>query len=115
MSAAKKIWLNDRLIAVDNAHISPLDRGFTLGDGLFETMRVHSGQVLRLESHFARLRRGATVIGLSLSWTDTELEEAITQTLFANELQDAFVRLTVSRGVPSVQKHLAIHSQTKFV
>ena len=103
MSAAKKIWLNDRLIAVDNAHISPLDRGFTLGDGLFETMRVRSGQVLRLESHLARLRRGAAVIGLSLSWTDTELEEAITQTLFANELQDAFVRLTVSRGVPSVR------------
>lgn len=99
----KKLWLNDNVISYDAARIDPRDRGFTLGDGLFETMRVRDGNVLRLESHFARLRNGADVIGLSLPWTDEELKEAIYKTLLANELQEAYVRLTVSRGVPSVR------------
>ena len=99
----KKLWLNDGLVSYDEARISPLDRGFTLGDGLFETMRVRDGEILRLERHLSRLQNGAGVIGLSLPWTDDELAEAIGKTLSANGLQEAFVRLTVSRGVPSVR------------
>ncbi len=99
----KKIWLNEGLVSCNAARIDPLDRGFALGDGLFETMRVRDGEVIRFEEHLARLRNGAGVVGLSLRWTDAELVEAIAQTLSANELKEAFARLTVSRGVPSVR------------
>ena len=99
----KKLWLNGKLLSYDDAHIDPRDRGFTLGDGLFETMRVRAGKVMRLEKHLARLRRGADVIGLALTWENDELHEAIYQTHRANKLENAFVRLTVSRGVPSVR------------
>lgn len=99
----QKLWLNDGLISYNAARINPRDRGFTLGDGLFETMRVREGKILHLERHLARLRHGTDVIALSLPWTDAELAEAIAQTLTANDLQEAYVRLTVSRGVPSLR------------
>ncbi len=99
----KKLWLNGNLLSYDDAHIDPRDRGFTLGDGLFETMRVRTGKVMRLGRHLARLRNGAEVINLALPWTNDELQETIYQTLRANQLYDAFVRLTVSRGVPGVR------------
>ncbi len=101
MDARNKIWVDGELLPVGEASISSLDRGFTLGDGLFETMRVRDGKIVRLEKHLARLRQGADVIALSLPWTDDDLGKAILQTLEINQLQDAFVRLTISRGVPS--------------
>ncbi len=103
MSAEKKIWLNGELLPYEAAWINPLDRCFALGDGVFETIRVRGGEILRLERHLARLRRGAKVIGLSLPRRDAELEEAALQTLKANRLEDAFMRLTLSRGVPNVR------------
>ncbi|MCI1438930.1 MAG: 2-keto-4-methylthiobutyrate aminotransferase, partial [Acetobacter peroxydans] len=45
------MWLNGELVALDTARISPMDRGFTLGDGLFETMRVRGGWVMNLYAH----------------------------------------------------------------
>ncbi len=82
------------------AAVDPRDRGFTLGDGVFETMRVRGGAVLRIERHLSRLRAGAAVLGLSPLPRDEDLADAITRTLAANELTDAAVRLTVTRGVP---------------
>ncbi len=82
------------------AAVDPRDRGFTLGDGLFETMRVRGGAVLRIERHLSRLRAGAAVLGLSPLPKDEDLTDAIARTLAANGLTDAAVRLTVSRGIP---------------
>lgn len=103
MNTENKIWVNGELLPADDAKISPLDRGFTLGDGLFETMRVRGGEIVRFEEHLARLRQGAHVIALSLPWTKKKLRAAASQTLEANGLQDAFLRLTLTRGVPSVR------------
>ncbi len=78
--------------------VSALDRGLLLGDGLFETMRTVGGRVLQWQRHWERLSAGASVIGLPLPWTATELSDAARQTLRANSLHDATVRLTVTRG-----------------
>lgn len=91
------IWLNDGLVEADAAAISPQDRGFTLGDGLFETMKAIGGRVLRQDRHFARLREGAQVLALPVPHLD--LGAAIAAVLGANRLLDAVVRLTLSRGV----------------
>lgn len=95
------LWVNSRLICLGEAGIDPRDRGFTLGDGVFETMRVMGGVVQRLDRHLARLQVGAAAINLPLPWTDEELTGAIARTLATNRLQEAAVRLTVSRGVPT--------------
>ncbi len=101
MSKARLLWVNGELLPVGKARLDPRDRGFTLGDGLFETMRVRRGAVLRIERHLSRLRAGAAVIGLSPLPGDENLAGAVAKTLAANGLSEAAVRLTVSRGVPA--------------
>lgn len=90
------VMLNGVLHAEDEARIAPGDRGFTLGDGLFETMRVKGGVIAREAAHLARLAAGARVIGLALPPLD--LPGLAGQLLEANGLEDAVLRLTVSRG-----------------
>ena len=100
MSKARLLWVNGELLPVGESVLNPLDRGFTLGDGLFETLRVRGDTVLGIERHLLRLRVGAAVLGLSPLPKDKDLKDAITKTLTANGLTEAAVRLTISRGVP---------------
>lgn len=93
-----KLWLNGAILPAAAARIDPADRGFTLGDGLFETIRVAGGEPAHLVRHLHRLRAGAVVLSLAIGQTDAELAEAVALTLRANGLTEAAVRLTVSRG-----------------
>ena len=100
MSTARLLWVDGKLLPVGQAALDPRDRGFTLGDGLFETMRARGGAVLRLERHLSRLRTGAAVLGLPPLPEDEDMTGAIARTLAANGLTEAAVRLTISRGIP---------------
>ena len=90
-----RVWLNGRLVPAEKATVSVIDRGFLLGDALFETMRAYGGHVFRLAEHLDRLARGAKRIGLPLP---DGLADAVAKTLKGNGLVDAAVRLTVTRG-----------------
>ncbi|MGH7545293.1 MAG: aminotransferase class IV [Gemmatimonadota bacterium] len=90
-----RVWLNGRLVPAEKATVSVVDRGFLLGDALFETMRAYGGRVFRLAEHLDRLARGARRIGLPLP---DGLADAVAKTLKGNGLVDAAVRLTVTRG-----------------
>jgi branched-chain amino acid aminotransferase len=93
-----KVYFNGALVAATEARIDPADRGFTLGDGLFETIAVKGGAPRRLAAHLARLERGARVLDLALPWSMSDLGLAVAQTIVANELQEGVLRLTVTRG-----------------
>lgn len=93
-----KVHLNGRLVEADQATVATNDRGFTLGDGLFETIKVANGVPLRLDGHWQRLAAGAATLRLALPLTQAMLAEAIAALLAANDLRDAALRLTVSRG-----------------
>lgn len=92
------VFLDGRLLPQDQATLSTSDRGFTLGDGLFETIKVSHGQPLRLDAHLRRLRDGAAILRLPLPAADAWFIDAITAVLHANDLHQAALRLTVSRG-----------------
>ena len=94
---SEKVFLNGKIVDREDAKISVFDRGFLLGDGLFETMRAYRGKVFRVKDHLARLERGAKRMGIPLPAL-SQLESAIDQTIRANEKPEAVVRLTVSRG-----------------
>ena len=91
-----KLFLGTRLVEEAEAAVSPFDRGFTLGDGLFETVRVKGGRVLRVEAHLARLATGAKVLGMLLP--SLNLSEALSRTAEANGLSEGVLRLTLTRG-----------------
>ncbi|MDG2319897.1 MAG: aminotransferase class IV [Rhodospirillaceae bacterium] len=90
--------LNGKQIESEAARLDPSDRGFTLGDGLFETIRVKSGKPKRLEAHLARLRAGAKVLAMTVPTTDKGIAKRVDSVVSANGLTDAAVRLTLSRG-----------------
>ena len=92
------IWVNGQLTTVENGRIDPRDRGFTLGDGLYETIRVRDGRLLRIDRHFARLGEGLQVLDIRLKLDENALAVAMQSVLKANQLDNAALRLTVSRG-----------------
>ena len=92
------VYINGLFWTIDKANISVLDRGFTYGDGLFETMRVYSGKIFRLEHHLDRLFQSARSIFIELPITKNEIQSAIYAAIKLNGLSDSIVRLTVTRG-----------------
>ncbi len=92
------IWLNEGLCEAAAVSISPSDRGFTLGDGLFETLRCLGGEPQQLDAHLARLSEGAAVLGIPLPMPLARLAEAMRATLAACGLSQAALRLTLTRG-----------------
>ncbi len=80
------------------ARIDPADRGFLLGDGLFETMRSHNGDVAELVRHYAWLTAGAALLRMTVPISQTALALAIRSVSSANLLPDAALRLTFTRG-----------------
>ncbi|MBO6905095.1 MAG: aminotransferase class IV family protein [Parvibaculum sp.] len=96
-----KVWLNGSISDAREARIDPADRGFLLGDGLFETMLVRKDHIVFFEEHLLRLLRGAEAIGLLLPYTPEGIAEACRMLLQANDLENvdrAALRLTLTRG-----------------
>jgi branched-chain amino acid aminotransferase len=88
-------------VAADSPALLVGDRGFQLGDGLFETLRVRRGAAIEIGLHLARLREGMGVLAIPMPLSDEELRAAIARVVAANAPGDAAVRITVSRGAPS--------------
>lgn len=92
------IWLNGRLLPAAEARIDPADRGFTLGDGLFETIRIKDGAPRHLSRHFDRLAAGTALLRLPLPYDTAALSDAMAALIGATGLKDGVLRLTLSRG-----------------
>ena len=109
----RNVWVDGRLLPADVPHLSAFDRGFQLGDGVFETLRARAGHPAELPQHAARLRRSAEGLAIALpADVEARLARAITELLAAEGLDgpegDASVRITVSRG-PIVARGLLPH------
>jgi D-amino acid aminotransferase len=90
-------WVNGKLLPPSEAAISPTDRGFLYGEGLFETMRAYDGRVFRLSQHLDRLIDAAAEIDFTPPGR-AALSAAVAEALAAGDLSDAVVRLTVTPG-----------------
>lgn len=91
-----RLYLNGRFIEERLAKVSVFDRSFLYGDGIFETLRAYSGKVFKEEEHLNRLRRSAEIIYLSLP--EIDYSRIFQKLLKCNNLSDALIRLTISRG-----------------
>lgn len=95
------IFMNGDIIPEVNAHIHINDRGFLLGDGLFETFKSESGDIQFFSEHFERLEKSAKFFSIPLLRDHSGLLEACNNLLHINNLLDttASLRITLSRGV----------------
>ncbi len=93
------IFSSGEYVRKEDAVVSVYDHGFLYGDGVFEGIRVYSGYVFRLDSHLKRLYESAQSIMLNIPYSKEELEEIIVNTVRKNGLDNAYIRVVVSRGV----------------
>jgi len=88
------------LVPAGEATVSVRDRGFAYGDAAFETLRVYNGTPFRWAAHAERLGRTCETLGFADAVPPAgDLRDRIGETLAANSLTDAYVRLSVTRGV----------------
>jgi D-alanine transaminase len=96
---------NGKLLPLDQISISPLDRGFIFGDGVYEVIPVYAGVALRAREHFERLQRSMDEIRLNNPHT---LDEWIrlTDELLAHHPGNQAVYIQVTRGAPEKRDHV---------
>ena len=91
--------MNGEFVTKEDAKVSVYDHGFLYGDGIFEGIRVYSGNVFRLKEHLNRLYDSAKAIMLTIPYTYEEVEKTVLDTVRKNDLENAYVRMVISRGV----------------
>ena len=92
------IYIDGKLVPREEAKISVFDHGLLYGDGVFEGIRVYSGNIFRLREHIERLYESAKTIWLDIPMSVDELERATVETVAANGMRDAYIRLVITRG-----------------
>lgn len=92
--------VDGELVSAEDASVPVRDRGFMYGDAAFETLRVYNGTPFEWEAHIDRLRRTCDTLGFAEAVPPAEdLRERVEETLAANDLADARLKLSITRGV----------------
>lgn len=109
-------WINGQFLDENEAQVAIDDAGLLHGAGLFTTMRARGGGVERLDAHLRRLRASCDALFVPLKVDDAALTEAANALLEKNELSDARMRLTVTRGSTTRDPlHGEVFNATTFI
>lgn len=100
------LWLNGSFVEEQAASIPLRDTGLLHAAGVFTTLRADRGNVFRLDQHLDRLRHSCEALFIPLQYTDDILQQAAQEILRRNQLADARLRLTVTRGAA---RHDPVH------
>jgi D-alanine transaminase len=105
--AAPLPWchLNGERIPLTEARISPFDRSFLFGDGVYEVLRVYGGKLFRPESHFNRLDHSTNALRMRNPHTPAQWQALLTDLVDANGGGDQYVYLQISRGAEWGRNH----------
>ena len=93
-----KVWIDGELVNQSEAKVSVYDHGLLYGDGIFEGIRAYNGKVFLCKEHIGRLYEGAHYVNLEIPISKEDMVKALNDTIKANELTDAYIRLLVTRG-----------------
>jgi len=94
---ARRCHVDGDLVPESRA-VAARDRGFRYGDAAVETLRAYGGEPFEWAAHADRLRAACRALGIGHGIADAELRDRVEATLTANDLRDALVRLSVTRG-----------------
>jgi D-alanine transaminase len=93
------VFLNGKLLAADQAHVSVLDRGFIFGDGVYELVPVYSRVAFRVDEHLARLERSLGEARIRNPYTRAQWRDLIYRLVDAQAFEDQSIYFQVTRGV----------------
>ena len=93
-----KIYLDGQFVNKEDAKISVFDHGLLYGDGAFEGIRSYGRVVFKLAEHIDRLYETLHTLMIQCSLNREEMSQAVVDTLIENKLDDAYIRVIVTRG-----------------
>lgn len=98
-------YLNGEFVALRDARISPLDRGFLFSDSVYEVLPVFGGRMFLFQEHFDRLARSLREIRIENPHTHAEWRAILDRLIARNGSSDCYVYLQVSRGMEYGRNH----------
>ncbi len=93
-----KVYIDGKLVEQEQAAVSVFDHGLLYGDGIFEGIRAYNGTIFKADEHIKRLYNSAKAIMLRIPMEPEEFKKAMYDTMAANNLSDAYIRVVVTRG-----------------
>jgi len=97
-AAVNVVYLNGEFVESDQARVSVFDQGFLYGDGIFESFRSVGGQLYNFPQHYQRLCQSAAALSYQLPYLIEDLEKILLELKERNGLNDAYYRITITRG-----------------
>ncbi len=98
-------YLNGDFLPLEQARISPLDRGFLFGDGIYEVVPSYGGRMVGFGPHMERMRNGLAAINIKLNWDEEQWHKVCDELIEKNGGGDLGIYLHVSRGADSNRNH----------
>ncbi|MBS3797987.1 MULTISPECIES: aminotransferase class IV [unclassified Pseudoalteromonas] len=100
-----QVYLNGDYMAPEEAKISPMDRGFLFGDGIYEVIPAYHGKMLGFNAHIERMQQGLAAIEIALDYSPAQWREICETLLSTNPGPNQGIYLHVSRGTDSKRNH----------
>ncbi len=100
------VYLNGKTLPIEEACVSVLDRGFLLGDGVYEVIPAYAGKLFRLDQHLERLNNSLGAIGIINPHTHDEWKTILQKLVTEHGTDDYSVYLQVTRGVAAKRDHV---------
>lgn len=93
-----KVYLNGKIVPLDDAQIPVLDRGLLYGDGAFESLRTYNRKPFQLEEHSKRLLQTLKFLRIHTPLSIHQIKAAVLKTMAANHFKESYIKIIVTRG-----------------
>ncbi len=98
-------YLNGQYLPIEQAKISPLDRGFLFGDGVYEVVPSYEGKLVGFLPHLQRMNKGLEAIGISTGWSENQWLDLCLKLIQQNGAGNLGIYLQISRGTYDTRAH----------
>ena len=98
-------FLDGSYMPIEQAKISPLDRGFLFGDGIYEVVPSYAGKMVGFAPHMLRMKSGLEAVGIKLDWSVDDWAELCQRLIAENGAGNLGIYLHVSRGADNKRHH----------
>lgn len=109
------VYLNGDFLPAEQARISPMDRGFLFGDGIYEVIPSYQGRYVGLEPHFERMQTGLAELKIEVDWTLDSFRKLCDEIVRQNGAGNLGIYLQVTRGVDAKRYHAYSKGMTPTV
>jgi D-alanine transaminase len=98
-------YLNGAYLPLEQAKISPLDRGFLFGDGIYEVVPSYAGKLVGFKPHLERMNHGLNAIGITTGWSEKQWLDLCLRLVEENGSGNLGIYLHISRGTYASRAH----------